>query len=700
MPAKFSISSIYKAVDKFTAPLKRMEQASMRFASKTETGFARAERGARRLNKPVDMLAKKFGRIAALVGGISLGMAFYQGAQAVVDLDKNISAAAAKFQIFDRESDVFKRVRDKAIELGATTEFTSAQAAEALNNMAAAGFNVEQSMAGIATVLDLATASQSELATASLIAGKALGAFGLKSDNPKIMAQNLEMVSNVLNKLKSGKEFQSLEEILVTITGSGAAAKLAGQDINTWAAIVGSSIGAIGDASKVGTQLNMALTRLAKPTGEAAKLIKNLGIKVDDGHGNFRDFLDIIGDVNKATKQMGSRQKAAALSTIFGARSYKVISVLLDQGADKLKAYRDEIKSADKITQKMASFMRTGLSGALAAMRSAFEAIAIAIGDTFQPEIDAAIKSLTKIARGTKDWLNANKALIKFVFKAIKVLIWYVVIVKGISLAIKIAKALSIAYNIVLGIQAALFGTLTKGIVLNKAALIAYSVTIKIVSALMVAWTAITGALKAVWLALNAAFIATPIGLIITGILLLIVAIVLLIKKWDKVKAKIDEFSNSAVFQILSIVFPLLKILELIAFMQDRWNGIKNAFKSGGFLAGLKAIGKAILSFLLKPIEILLKLIGKIPGMKFAARGAEKIQTFRGRLDEDLVEKREPETIEKINIVKAQNEVQNERYEEIKRNQLEIELTNRTDKDVGIKSNPAFIPILTNTQMP
>ncbi len=147
-------------------------------------------------------------------------------------------------------------------------------------------------------------------------------------------------------------------------------------------------------------------------------------------------------------------------------------------------------------------------------------------------------------------------------------------------------------------------------------------------------------------------------------------------------------------------MFPIIKILELIAFMQDRWDAIKQAFKVEGFLAGLKAIGKALLSFVVKPIEVLLKTIGRIPGMKFAARGAERIGAFRGGFDENLL--REPiktEEKEKVNIVKTQTDIQTERFEEIRQNQLGIELTNRTDKDVNIKANPALIPITTNTQI-
>ncbi len=156
-------------------------------------------------------------------------------------------------------------------------------------------------------------------------------------------------------------------------------------------------------------------------------------------------------------------------------------------------------------------------------------------------------------------------------------------------------------------------------------------------------------AIQRLW---NAALIANPIGLIITGISLLVAGIILLIKHWDKVKKKMDEWSNSAVFQIISLFIPIVKIIELIGFLQDRWNGIKKAFETGGFLQGILAIGKAILSFILNPIEVILRTIGKLTGLKWAIKGAESIGNIRGGLDKGIVN--QPENIKPINPAKDQ----------------------------------------------
>jgi hypothetical protein len=100
-------------------------------------------------------------------------------------------------------------------------------------------------------------------------------------------------------------------------------------------------------------------------------------------------------------------------------------------------------------------------------------------------------------------------------------------------------------------------------------------------------------ATKGQWL-LNAAMTANPIGLVIGIILVLI----LVLK---------ELFSN--------------------------WENIVKAFQDGGILAGILRMGGTIVSAILAPIQALLELLSKIPGMgSLAGKGADKIQEFRNFL--------------------------------------------------------------------
>lgn len=522
--------------------------------------FAKLGRAANSINSSMSGLTNTIG----LLGGISIGAGIASAASSFLALDKNMAAASAKFGVLDRDSEKFKRLREEVLQLGATTEFTSAQVAEGFNNMGAAGFNLEQSLSGMATVLDLATASQSDLAESALIAGKTLGAFGLKSDDPKIMAENLGMVANVLNKLKSGKEFQTLDEIRTAITASGQTLKTAGADINTWGAAIGSIIGPIGDASVAGTGLAGVIDKLGKKTKESEKLFDNLGIKVaDETTGDFKDLFVIVGELNKALAGKGSAQKTEILSTMFDSRPAKILGALMDVGQEKLEAYRDELINANTVTKDMAKFMRSGLTGAVAAMSSAFDSVGTALGDVFQPEIDRGIEKLTGLALGARDWIKDNKEMI-----------------------LGIVKITGQMIPFVLGLKA----------------------------------------LLVVMSAVNAVIMMNPIMLMVTAIVLATGALYLMVKNWTEAKKAIDGFfASTGKFR------PLLMFFEGIWEYSKGLIEVFSAFSEGGFIEGIKQIGKSILSLILWPLEAI---GGILESFGFEQKELNDLKSFREGLSQ------------------------------------------------------------------
>ena len=123
---------------------------------------------------------------------------------------------------------------------------------------------------------------------------------------------------------------------------------------------------------------------------------------------------------------------------------------------------------------------------------------------------------------------------------------------------------------------------------------------------------------KAQWL-LNAAMAANPIGLIIIAIAALIAFVVIAIRNWN-------EFGAAMTL----ILGPIGMIISLFVTLHNQWLAIKEAFTAGGIIAGLQAIGAAILDSLLFPLQQFLQLLSKIPGVgSLAAAGASAIQGVR-----------------------------------------------------------------------
>lgn len=124
------------------------------------------------------------------------------------------------------------------------------------------------------------------------------------------------------------------------------------------------------------------------------------------------------------------------------------------------------------------------------------------------------------------------------------------------------------------------------------------------------------------WL-LNVAMNANPIGLIITGITALIALIAAIVVKYD-------EWGAAMSF----LLGPIGMVINAVMAFKKHWSSITEAFSKGGMIAGIKRIGVVLLDALLYPVQQLLKLLSKVPGMsKLADGGQEAIQKIREKLN-------------------------------------------------------------------
>jgi len=144
----------------------------------------------------------------------------------------------------------------------------------------------------------------------------------------------------------------------------------------------------------------------------------------------------------------------------------------------------------------------------------------------------------------------------------------------------------------------------------------AYMVVVKTVTLITKIWTG------AQWL-LNIAMNANPIGLIILAISALVALVVVIVKKYN---------DWGAAFTL--VIGPLGIMINMFMAFKNNWDSIVNAFKTDGIIGGLKRIGVVLLDTLLYPMQQLLELVAKIPGLGYlAAGGAKRIADVRSRLN-------------------------------------------------------------------
>ena len=541
MAGRFSVEAVFKAVDRVTAPVTRMQNRVGKLTRSMGRGFDK-------LNRSVGKFASGVKRgalaVTAALALSSAAMANVIGTGA--EFEQTLVNAAAKFPgEIRRGTEAFEQLESAAKKTGSTTEFTASQAASALNFLAMAGFNAESSVAALPGVVDLATAAQVDLATATDVASDSLGAFGLMTKDATQLGTNLARVNDVIAKTTTSAN-TTVEALFETIKDGAPVATTAGASIETFAALAGELANSGIKGSKAGTTLKNMFLSLSAPGTGAAKILKRLGVSTKDANGDMRDIVDILHDLNGSLDGLGTADRSGVLEGIFGKIPIAGVNVLLASGSDRLREYRKELEGASGASSTMASVMRDTLQGRLNSLKSAVEGVKISIFSMSSGPLADAIEKTT-------EWVRVNEKLI-----ATNVGGFLANLINNFSNIVKWMKRI--------GIGLAVFFTLAT--ILKTLALILTVV--------------------------NLVMAANPIVLIILGIMALIAAIAAVIIWWDELTQAFLESGKAMDIIVAGIGFLMGPIGWLIAaaalifkhwepikaFFKDLWAGVVNIFDS------------------------------------------------------------------------------------------------------------------------
>ena len=386
MGSRFSLEAILSLTDNLSRPYQT--------TTNRITGLNRGlSRSFDKLNTGINRGLKRI----AQVGIVALGAGLAIATREFIKLDEAVTQAGAKFKDLDVRSadykDRLKELSDASREAVKGTEFLASAGAGALDKFAMAGFTSSQAMALLKGTTDLATAAGTDLTMAVDIATDSLGAFNLVTDDTIQLEKNLTRISDVMAKTTTTAN-TSLEDMFESVKAGAPAFTAAGQSVESFAALTGVLANAGIKGSTAGTNLRNVMLRLSKPTGEAADVLKTLGIQTQDSEGNFLDIIDIIGQFEKGLKGMGSAQRTAALTTVFGARAVTGMNVLLAEGSDALGTYREDLINSGGASKTMAEAMRQSLGNRLKVIKSSLTEVGLKFIEAFEEKGRGALDKL------------------------------------------------------------------------------------------------------------------------------------------------------------------------------------------------------------------------------------------------------------------------------------------------------------------
>lgn len=281
-----------------------------------------------------------------------------------------------------------------AQELGASTKFSAVEAAEAINNMAMAGYSVQEIYDSLPQVLSLASAGALDLDYATQLVANGLNVMGMDTENAAELADKLAVTAT--------KAYGSVSDFGEGLLVAGAQAKLT----NTSLTDTMTALGILGDngisASEGGTYLRNTLKNLYTPTEKAADALHALGVTTANEDGTLRDFQDVLKDLGIALDGLTEADRVNAMSDIFDTRTISAANALIANSGERWDELSEAIDSASGSAKKMADTQLDNLGGQLTILKSSLEGLAIAFGSLIMP----VIKQATAFIQNIIDYLN------------------------------------------------------------------------------------------------------------------------------------------------------------------------------------------------------------------------------------------------------------------------------------------------------
>lgn len=377
---------------------------AVKIAGSVSSSFNNAMGTAETEMQSLGSIAAKAAAVAAAAwGALKIGQFVSDAVSTYADFDQAMANTAA---ICGATADGYARLQQAALDMGKATTKTATESAEALGYMSLAGWDVNESIAGLEPILRLSEATQMDLATCSDLVTDSLSALGLQVDD---LGGYLDVAAMANNK--SSQTAQMLMEAYIAVGGT---MKNLHVPIQESAAALGVLANRGIKGSEAGTALNAVINNLTTGTGQAGKMMDKLGISAFDSNGKFIGLAETIRVVDKATKDMTEEQRNAALAALGGKEHIDALNDLISglntttaDGRNEWEALTDNLYNADGALSTMAATVTDTLQGAISIFGSAMDDMKIRLAQTFAPAAKDAINAVSAVIPSITDRIAA-----------------------------------------------------------------------------------------------------------------------------------------------------------------------------------------------------------------------------------------------------------------------------------------------------
>lgn len=319
------------------------------------------------------------------------------------------SAMSSVASISGATGNDLKELTSKAKQMGATTQFSATEAANAMEYMAMAGWKTKDMVSGIGGIMNLAAASGADLARTSDIVTDALTAFGKSASDSGIFADVMAAASSNANT--------NVEMMGETFKYVGAVAGAMGYSIQDIALATGLMANSGIKGSEAGTALRSVITRMAKPTKESSAAMKKLGLSMTDSKGRMKSFGTIMKDMRKGMKGMTEDQKASYAAMLGGQEAMSGVLAIANASEKDFNKLSKAIDNSKNAAQNMAKVKLDNLKGDVTILQSSMEGLGITIFDQVGGNLRGLVGTATDVVGKINEKLSNGKGIENFIYK-------------------------------------------------------------------------------------------------------------------------------------------------------------------------------------------------------------------------------------------------------------------------------------------
>ncbi|MEU3704693.1 phage tail tape measure protein [Streptomyces anulatus] len=263
---------------------------------------------------------------------------------------------------------------------------TAGGAAEAMVELAKAGFRTDQAISATRASLVLSAAANVNAADSAKYLGDMMDQFSMGADQAGRAADILAATANSA----SG----DIIDIYYSMKYAGPVAHGLGVSMEEAAAAVGmlGKAGILGQTA--GTTLRGIFTNLAKPTKQMTEGLQEMGIEAWDTQGRFKGLRYVIEKLSKAQHDMTQQDFTAAAAKAFGKPALSGAIAMAHQGVISFDALNAAVNESGAAAQ-IAEAKNKGLAGAMVLLKKQTRQTGLEIYEGLAPGLEWLTRGLT-----------------------------------------------------------------------------------------------------------------------------------------------------------------------------------------------------------------------------------------------------------------------------------------------------------------